>query len=174
LNAEGGIYTDSDFVFKNSIEDKIHKFDFFGITDTHGSEVDPCFFASKAGHPVLAEALGILKRHFQDSYELFSKISEKGINRTTIYGDVKTLVIPHNSYLTVMALKWGYFKGANKDGNIDVLFSGIYVSDDGRHVVDGVANFVRCVLAVNIWRNTRKKKPNFLWIIWVMIIFWIL
>lgn len=100
----GGVYADVDFLFDRDIEGEIHSYDFL----IHDNDTND-FFMAKPNHPVLREALDLVRRNFYQPPEYI-----------TLAKQTPSIAI---TYLkTVIPLHVAYAKTANINGNIDVKY----------------------------------------------------
>ena len=108
LKYSGGVYADLNYKFARDVEGEIHKYDFFTVTLSN-YRLDNFFFGSKADHPVLDEVLNLVDRNFNNPPEYISSLGEKGSRLIT---DLKTAV----------PITIAYYKAANRDGTVDVVY----------------------------------------------------
>lgn len=106
----GGIYSDLNYVFYRNLEEDIHKYDFLansylGYDD---NVVTIQIFGAIPHHPILEEAVDLTIVRFDAQQKIVSDLG--------LQGDDITFV------MTGYSLSVPYFKHANKNGTVDVLY----------------------------------------------------
>ncbi|KKB96653.1 hypothetical protein SZ25_00269 [Candidatus Arcanobacter lacustris] len=103
----GGVYADLNFIFNRDMTDEVHKYNFF--TKTYGEHyIDNFFFGASEHHPVVAKMVELVERNLVTPPNYLSSINQ----------DSRTLTDMGTANPTFLA----YYKEANKNGNIDVVY----------------------------------------------------
>jgi hypothetical protein len=103
----GGVYADLNFIFNRDITDEAHKYNFF--TQAYKEHyIDNFFFGASAHHPVVAKMVALVERNLVTPPNYLSSINQ----------DSRVLTDMGTANPTFLA----YYKEANKNGNIDVVY----------------------------------------------------
>ena len=107
LERFGGVYADLNFQFNRSIKSEMHKYDFI-TTDFAGY-----FFAAKANHPIISNAIDLLERNLVTPPAY--------INSVDSYNNsfVKEMLI------STIPLGLAYLNSSNKNSNIDIVYPSV-------------------------------------------------
>jgi len=108
INKFGGVYADINFIFNRDVVEETHKYNFF--TMTYGElYIDNFFFGASACHPIMKNILSQVERNLVSPPSYIANIEDQDSTSIT---DMSTA---NPSYIA-------YYKEANKNGNIDVVY----------------------------------------------------
>jgi hypothetical protein len=117
----GGVYADLNYIFKRDVTSEAHKYNYFSHT-YNSIYIDNFFFAANAHHPIIQKILHMVDRNLNDPPLYISSYYNQKSSKIT---DMATA---NPTYLS-------YYLEANKNGNIDVIYPKIDISQIERETI---------------------------------------
>lgn len=104
----GGVYADLNFMFNRDVTNEAHTYNFF--TKTYGAYyIDNFFFGASPNHPVVNKAVELVERNLVNPPKYLTEIKNQNSRVLTDMGTAHPILL-------------AYYKEANKDDNVDVVY----------------------------------------------------